>query len=248
MPMLAIIILLGLFIGSSLNVCIWRLPRAQSTVWPGSYCPACGHDLQAGDLIPLLSFVLRRGSCRYCGQAIAWRYPLVEAGTALGMAALYAHSGWGWQFLQDALLFCGLLVASAIDMELRIIPNRLLTFMTLAFLMLCLLFSPERFWPAFWGALSAGLLLLAPALLYPGGMGGGDIKMAAVIGLYLGWPSSLLAIFLGILIGAAAGLGWMVRQHKDLKAAIPLGPFLSLGAMLTLLWGEQILAWYKQFY
>lgn len=246
--MLAIVVILGLIVGSFLNVCIWRLPRTESVVWPGSYCPDCGQALRASDLIPLLSFILSRGRCRYCGQSISWRYPVIEAIAAMILAYLYINTGWGWQLARDAILFYGLLVASAIDIEWHIIPNRLTAFMAAAGAVLILLSSPHLLLSSLGGAVSAALILLLPAILYPGGMGGGDIKLAAVIGLYLGWPTSLLAVFLGVLCGAAGGLIWMLLSKKDLKAALPFGPFLSVGAVAALLWGEQLVQWYTGFF
>lgn len=245
---MAIAILLGLAAGSFLNVCIWRLPRSQSIIWPGSHCPGCGHALRAGDLIPLFSFILNRARCRYCLQPISWRYPIIEALTASGIACLYIKTGWGWQLVQDTILFCGLVIASAIDIEWRIIPNRLTAFMTAAGLVMILLASPRLILNSLGGAIGAALVLLLPSLVYPGGMGGGDIKLAAVIGLYLGWPMSLPAVFLGILTGAVFGLALMLWKQQGLKTALPLGPFLSLGAILTVLWGQQILNWYAGFY
>jgi leader peptidase (prepilin peptidase)/N-methyltransferase len=246
--MVFIAALLGLLIGSFLNVCIWRLPRSQSIILPGSYCPGCGHALKMLDLIPLLSFALNRCRCRYCFQAITWRYPVIELLTATVLAVFYTIWGWSWVLLHNSLLFCGLLAAAVIDIELRVIPNRLLVFMTAAVVMLHGLTTPQLLLPALGGGISAGMLLLLPALLYPGGMGGGDIKLAAVIGLYLGWPLSLLALLLGIASAAVAGLGWMLFTKQGLKTAIPLGPFLGAGAMVALLWGHELLTWYLGLY
>lgn len=246
--MLALVVVLGLVLGSFLNVCIWRLPRSQSVAWPGSYCPACGQALRAIDLIPVISFIISRGRCRYCEQSISWRYPLIESFTALVFAYLYIRNGWGWQLAREVMLFSGLLVASAIDLELKIIPNRLTAFMAAAGVILIALTAPQMLLASLGGAISAALILFLPAILYPGGMGGGDIKLAAVIGIYLGWPMSLLAVFLGILCGAAGGLLWMLYQHQDLKTALPLGPFLSLGAMAAIFWGEQVVQWYAGFF
>lgn len=240
--------LLGLFIGSFLNVCIWRLPRSQSVIWPGSYCPCCGHALRLSDLIPLLSFAVSRCRCRYCFQAVSWRYPVVEFLTAAVLAAFYAIWGLSWVWLHNVLLFCGLLAASAIDIELRIIPNRLLAFMGAAVITLHGLTGPHLLLSALGGAISCGMLLLLPALLYPGGMGGGDVKLAAVIGLYLGWPAALLAVLLGIGLAVVAGWGWILATGRGLKTAIPFGPFLSAGAMIALLWANEILTWYLGLY
>lgn len=234
----------GLLIGSFLNVCIFRLPRSQSIIWPGSYCPNCGRALKMVDLIPLLSFVFNRRRCRYCFQTIAWRYPIIELLTAVVFAVFYTVWGFTWALLQNCLLVCGLIVASAVDLELRVIPNRLLMVMGAAVIALKGLIGAQLLWPAILGALGAGIFLLVPALLYPGGMGGGDVKLAAVIGLYLGWPSAFLAVILGITIAAVAGMGWALLTKQGLKVLIPLGPFLSAGAILALFWGEQLMTWY----
>lgn len=238
---------LGLIIGSFLNVCVYRIPRGSSLWWPPSFCPGCGSPLQIRDMIPVISFALIGGRSRCCRQPISWRYPLIEMLTAVGFACLTFQTGPKWHLLPQLILFSGLMAASAIDLELRIVPNRLLVWLIIMFVMMVPLVSSSSIINHLAGA-GAAVLMLMPAWLIPGGMGGGDVKLAAVIGLYLGWPFGILALFLGIMGGALGGLIWMASTGGTLKTALPFAPFISLGTMVAMLCGTEILAWYQGFF
>lgn len=238
---------IGLIIGSFLNVCVYRIPRGLSVWWPPSFCPCCGSPLQILDMIPVISYGLVGGRSRCCTQPISWRYPLIELLTAAGFACLTCQTGSDWHLLSQLILFSGLVAASAIDLELRIIPNRLLVGLTVLFVMTFPLVSSSSIINHLAGA-AAAILMLLPAFLVAGGIGGGDVKLAAVIGLYLGWPFGTLALFLGIMAGALGGILWMAFTGGTLKTALPFAPFMSVGTMVAMLCGTEILAWYQGFF
>lgn len=240
---------LGSVVGSFLNVCIARLPRGESIVSPPSRCPRCGRTIRPWDNIPLLSFLWLRGRCRACGEPISWQYPLVEGLTAALYVANVAAFGWSpWAAI--ACLFCGaLVVVTFIDLEHQIIPDVI----SLPGIVVGLLLAPTGWGPPlgerFAGALLGGGILWAVAELYARlrgreGMGGGDIKLLAMIGAFIGWKGVLLTLLFGSLTGSLAGLVRAFLRAGSADAPIPFGPFLALGALVSLYWGESIVAWY----
>jgi len=240
----AIFLFLGLVIGSFLNVCIYRLPRNESVVITPSHCPACGTRIRARDLFPVLSYIWLKGRCRTCSTAISPRYPLIELLTGLLFAAAYAHTGLTALLLKQLFLIAVLIVVSFIDLKHLIIPDRVIIFSLACGILLNLVAGDLSLLSAFLGFSAAAAFLLVPALIYRGGMGGGDIKLAAVIGFFLGWPNGLLAIFLGCLLGAVTGLILVLTGLKGRKDAIPFGPYLALGTLLAMFFGDKWLAWY----
>jgi len=240
--------LLGLFIGSFLNVCIYRLPRAESIVWPGSHCPACGAAVKPWDNIPLLSYLLLRGRCRQCAAPIALRYPLVELISALLALGLFYRFGLTPAFGIYYLFACALVVVTFIDLDYQIIPDRISLGGIVVGLVL-VSWLPVSYKDALIGlAAGAGVLL---AIIYGyyfitkrQGMGGGDVKLLGMIGVFIGWQGVAFTIFVASLIGAVVGVAWIAVQGKDMKAAIPFGPFLSLGAIIYLFWGSPLIDWY----
>ncbi|HZK25840.1 MAG TPA: prepilin peptidase [Oscillospiraceae bacterium] len=241
LPALAFIY--GLFIGSFLNVCIYRLPAGESIVTPPSHCPNCGRRLGARELLPVVSFLWQRGRCRGCGSAIAWRYTLVELATAILFAVLAWRFGWP-DILWQAAFYAVLVVIFFIDLDHQLIPDQLvLLLLGITVLVLVL----ERGVP--WGtALLGGLvgfgLFLLLAVLSSGGMGGGDIKLAAVLGLWFGWPQLLLVMFLSFLGGGLVGGALLLLKLKNRKDGIAFGPFLVLAAFIVSMWGNQLITWY----
>jgi leader peptidase (prepilin peptidase)/N-methyltransferase len=244
---------LGLAVGSFLNVVIYRVPRKESVVRPRSHCPSCGTQLADRDNIPVLSWVLLRGRCRTCGERISARYPLVELATAALFVAVGLRFGPDWAVPAFLLFFASLLAISLIDLEHYIIPNRIV-YPTLfgGFALLVLAAGAEGDWKpleraligsaVFWG------ILLLIHLVSPRGMGFGDVRLAAVLGLFLGWLGLGyvgLAFFLGFLLGAIVGLILMVLRRRGRKDHIPFGPFLAAGAVVAVLAGSPILAWYQ---
>ncbi|MGQ5711743.1 prepilin peptidase [Desulforudis sp. DRI-14] len=236
--------LLGLCIGSFLNVCIYRLPRGFSLVTPPSHCPSCSVHLKPLDLFPVVSFFWLRGKCRYCGARISPRYPLIELLTGAGFFLITWKYGLTVHSVGLLLLYAVLMVATFIDLDHRIIPDLLIVFALTAGIPLAVLQGPEVLKDGLFGSVLGGGALLIVALLSRGGMGGGDVKLAFVIGWYLGWQKAVLALALAFVLGAALGVLWALRTKKNLKTAIPFGPFLSLGAMLAVLTGDKLISGY----
>jgi len=235
----------GLILGSFNNVLIHRLPRGESVVWPGSRCPACGHSLSWWENVPLVSFLLLRGRCRTCKTPISWRYPLVEAVTAAGVLYAYLRHGLTWEGVASAALAFLLVPVVFIDLEHRIIPDRI----TLPGIVLGLAVSFARgglpgLWQAALAGLGAGAFFLAVAVLSKGGMGGGDVKLAAMLGAFTDPTRVFVGAFLGVLAGGLVGLGLLVTGRKRRKDAIPFGPFLAAGGFAGAEWGRQVLTWY----
>ncbi len=235
---------LGAMFGSFLNVVIWRLPRGESVVAPPSACPGCGTRIRPFDNVPVLSWLLLRGRCRDCASRISPRYPLVEALTAALLVTVVLVKGYD----RDALLgiaFVLLLVpVTFIDLDHRIIPNRLMLIGAVLAPVLVLFTNPDAIVEHLIAALAAGGFLLAAALARPGGMGMGDVKLAGVMGLFLGrdvGPAMLVALVAGSLVGAAI----IARKGSaGRKTAVPFGPFLALGGVFGLLAGAPMVEWY----
>jgi len=242
-----LIFVLGISIGSFLNVCIYRIPRGGSLVSPAySACPACEHRLYPLDLIPLVSFLFLKGKCRYCQTQISYRYFFIELLTGLLFILAYWRFGLVPELLSH-LLFIALLIAiTFIDLEHQIIPNKINLFGFVSGIIVSLLTGHLSLLNIFFGFLAAGGLLFLIALLSRGGMGGGDVKLGAVIGVFLGWPLALLALFISFILGGLGGIVLLALKKKGRKDMIPFGPFLALGSLITLFWGSQILAWYLQ--
>lgn len=247
--MAALVFILGLIIGSFLNVCIYRLPRGESVVYPPSYCPRCSATLRWYDLIPVVSYVLLRGRCRACGQAISWRYPAVELATGALFLWCYAALGWGVDLARALSLTAFLLVIAVIDFDCQLILDRVLVWLAVtgaAWGVVAQIGLGTAPVPAdmLAGALTGGGLLLAVAVLSHGGLGGGDVKCAAALGLWLGWRLALAALFFAVVLGGAAAAVLLALRRKSRRDAIPFGPFLAAGAFLALLHGQQVWGWY----
>nr|WP_321465093.1 prepilin peptidase [uncultured Desulfobulbus sp.] len=239
--------LLGVVVGSFLNVVILRLPRADaSIVFPGSHCPQCGHPLSWWENIPLLSFLLLKGRCRSCRAPISWQYPLVEAAMGLLSFLLFLQQGPSLRYLVLFLLFAALLVILVIDLQHQIIPDRIsLPGITLGFA--ASLFTDLATWQqsALGVLLGGGILALVSwgytALRKQKGMGGGDIKLLAMIGAFLGCQSLLYVILASSVLGSVVGIGAMVKQGGGGRMRLPFGPFLALAAISWVLLGKQML-------
>ncbi len=237
--------LLGATVGSFLNVVAYRLPRGLSVARPRSRCSSCGHPIKPYDNVPVLSWILLRGRCRQCKAPISARYPLVEAVTAALWALVVVVKGLD----PDALLglaFVTLLVpVTLIDLDHRIIPNKLLLVATPVGLAILVATDLAGLPEHLIAAVAAGGFLLLAAIASPGGMGMGDVKLAGVMGLYLGasvGPAMLVALLTGTLVGAAIIMKKGAKAGR--KTAVPFGPFLALGGVVGLLAGPQIIDWY----
>jgi leader peptidase (prepilin peptidase) / N-methyltransferase len=236
---------LGLILGSFLNVVSYRLPRGESLARPASRCPGCDTPIKPYDNVPVLSWLLLRGRCRACGEPIAWRYPLVELATAVLLALTVVVVGPNedvWLGLAFVLL---LVPVTVIDIDLRIIPNKLTIAGTVVALAILALTSPGDIPEHLIAAAAAGGFLLVAAVAYPAGMGMGDVKLAFVMGLFLGREVGV-AMLAGLLAGSIVGIAIMARKGtaEGRKTAIPFGPFLALGGFVGLLAGDPIVDWY----
>ncbi len=236
--------LLGAMAGSFANVAIHRLPRQESLVAPRSHCPHCGHLIRARDNIPVLSFFWLRGRCRDCGGPISWRYPLVEASTALLFLAAWWWFGLSLGALRAGLFVVIMVIVIFVDLDHRIIPNAVTYPGVVAGLLLALAGGPRTFLVSLAAALGAGALFFLIAVASRGGMGGGDIKLAAVMGAFLGWPVIAAALFLSFLLGGLVGLVLLATGIRRRKDPVPFGPFLAAGGLAALFWGQTIVQWY----
>ena len=248
--MLTIIsIIFGALVGSFLNVCIFRLPQEESIVWPGSHCPHCKNPIKFYDNIPLVSYLLLRGKCRQCRGSISLQYPFVEGMTALSSLLLIMKFGPSLSYLVYFVFVAALIVITVIDLYHQIIPDVISLPGIGAGLLASLIIPQITFLNSLLGILLGGGSLFFVATLYQWlfkreGMGGGDVKLLAMIGAFLGWKAVILTILLSSLIGSITGIIIMVSKGKDFKYAIPFGPFLSLGAVISLFYGENIIRWY----
>ncbi|MDP2730823.1 MAG: prepilin peptidase [Dehalococcoidales bacterium] len=252
--LLVVFALLGLFVGSFLNVCIDRLPRRQSIINPPSHCPACNRKLGILDLVPIFSYLWLRGRCRYCRARIPIRLPIVEGVTGFLFAFLYWKSGLGIE-LGILLAYSSLLtVIFVIDLENQLILDKI-TYPAMLLALAFSFFRPElRSFSFFWPGLGVessliggvfGLALMAlPFILYRRGMGMGDVKLAALVGLMTGFPLVILAVLLAWISGGLVAGILLAFKIKGTKDPIPSGTFLAVSAMVTLLWGEAIWQWY----
>lgn len=236
------VFLFGLLIGSFSNVCIYRLPKKESVSFPGSHCTACDTPIRAFDNIPVFSYLFLGGKCRACGQKISFVYPLIEVVVALLIVAVYVKFGISWEFLIYAVVSTALVIITVIDYEHKIIPD----IITLPGIVLGLgagsyLVSPIN---SGLGFLLGGGLFYLLAVLSRGGMGGGDIKFIAAAGALLGWQKVMLVIILGATLGSIVGLSLLIAKKKDRKSQIPFGPFLAVGTLIAIFFGEVLISWY----
>ena len=245
-------IIFGAMVGSFLNVCIFRLPKEESIIWPGSHCPHCKKPIRFYDNIPLISYFLLRGKCRYCKGPISLQYPLVEGITALSSLLLIMKFGPSLSYLTYFAFVSALIVITVIDLYHQIIPDVISLPGIGVGLLASLIIPPITFLNSLIGILLGGGSLFLVATLYQWlfkreGMGGGDVKLLAMIGAFLGWKAVILTILLSSLIGSISGISIMVLKGKNFKYAIPFGPFLSLGALIALFYQNEIIFWYLQY-
>ncbi|MHB9112813.1 MAG: prepilin peptidase [Thermoleophilia bacterium] len=238
--LLAILFVLGAVIGSFLNVVIYRLPRQLSLVTPGSHCPRCEQPVKWYDNIPLLSYALLRGQCRHCGQGITMRYPTVELLTAVLWALAGVEFGMTWPLLTALLFLSSLVAIFYIDLDHYIIPNVIVLPVAVVGLAANIAISPDRWLEYLAAGLMSATFFFVVAVLKPGGMGMGDVKLAGMMGFFLG-KDVLVGLFLGFLIGALTGVVLMAAGVKGRKSHIPFGPFLAIGAVIALFFGTDLL-------
>ncbi len=259
-----IVFIFGSLVGSFLNVCIHRMPKGESVVWPRSHCPRCQKRIPGYDNIPFISFILLKGKCRFCHEKISLRYPLVEFLTALSMVAIFNRFGLTYDFFLYAVMLWGLIIATFVDIPHRIIPDEVsVGGMIVGFIMVSitgLSLSPLKFTfsamiKSALGIVAGGGIIYLTGVLFDlvyfkllkkpaingetESMGGGDVKLLAMIGAFLGWQMALLTFFLAPFLGILLGL---INLATKKDHTIPYGPFLSIAALVALFWGDRIVA------
>ncbi len=265
-----VVLLFGLIVGSFLNVCIVRLPRGRSIVTPPSHCPRCKKGIKFYDNIPVISFLILRGKCRACGEPISWRYPAVELLNGLMYVWTVREFGLGGEMFLVMAFCSSLIVITFIDFDHQIIPDvitlpGMLVGLMLAPFVMSALADPLPFHldgllphagPYLKGVLNSfiGLLFGAAPLFTIGwlwgrlrnieAMGGGDVKLMGMAGSFLGWKGALLTIMLGALAGSVVGITLILLHRHKMDKVIPFGPFLAIGAVMTLFYGYDIVSWY----
>jgi leader peptidase (prepilin peptidase) / N-methyltransferase len=241
----AIAFLGGLIVGSFITVVAHRVPRGESIVGPRSRCPRCGTTIGARDNVPVLSWLLLRGRARCCGAPISARYPLTELGLGVAYVAVVLVLWDDPAEVALGLVFVTMLLAVTLtDLEQRIIPNKILLVSAIVGAAIAAVADPGDLPERAIAAAAAGGLLFAAALAYPRGMGLGDVKLAATMGIFLG-RNVAPAILVALLAGSLVGLAMIVREGAAArKKAIPFGPFLALGGLVGLLAGDQLIDWY----
>ena len=246
MPALGYVIafVLGNIAASFANVCIHRLPLRMSVIRPASQCPSCRNPLRPWHLIPLVSFIVLRGRCAYCRARIFWRYPVAECLGGLLYLVGYHQLGFSVQAFSFALLATALLIVSFIDVEHMIIPDAVTLPGIVAGGAISLLPSSIGFADAVASACLGGGVFFLIARMYPAGMGGGDVKLVAMIGAFVGGQALLVAIILSAFCGAVGGLTLVVLGMRGYRDPLPFGPFLAAGGITSMLWGKTLLAWY----
>lgn len=242
--MLAAAILVGLVIGSFLNVVIVRLPEGRSVWRPRSACPRCDQTLAWYDNVPVLSFVALGGRCRACRAPISWRYPAVEAATAALFGLSYAVYGATADFVLAVALMSALVVITVIDLARQIIPDVITLPGIVAGILANLATARVPWVDCLIGIALGGGAFLTIILVSGGGMGGGDMKLAAMLGAFLGWKVMLLSVFLAVLLGGAVAVLLLLSGRKRRKDPIPFGPFLAAASTVGFFWGERLVSWY----
>jgi len=249
---IVLIFILGLIVGSFSNVCIYRIPRNESIIYPASHCPKCRSNISPKDNIPLLSYILLKGRCRNCKNKISIQYPIVELLTGLIYLIIYLIYGLSIQSLIYIILSSALIIITFIDLNEQIIPDEIsLPGIVIGFIIS--FFVPYiSFINSALGLLAGGGIILiialgGSAIFKKDAMGGGDVKLAAMIGAFLGWRYIIISLFLGFFIGALAGIFLIISKIKSREDIVPFGPFIVLGSFITLLWGKNIISWYIGF-
>jgi prepilin signal peptidase PulO-like enzyme (type II secretory pathway) len=241
-----IIIILGLVIGSFLNVLIYRIPLGKSIIKPSSFCPECSHKIRFYDNIPLFSYLILKGRCRDCKTKVSPRYPIVEVLTAFLFAFSYYFKGLNFNLLLAVILISSLIVVSFTDIDHGVIPNIVVLPLTVIGLAMNIILFPHRWWVILAFAFGGFLFMLIISLVYPKGMGMGDVKLSLMAGSFL-IEKIIPGLFIGFLAGSVYGIIMIIIKKKKFKQTIPFGPFISFGCVIALFFGERIINWYLKF-
>ena len=248
----SLVVLLGACVGSFLNVCIYRLPRRESLMWPGSRCTTCERSLSWYENVPIVSWVVLRGRCRTCRASVSWMYPAVEIVTALTFLSGYLLYGLTMIAVVRVLFACALIVLFVTDLQHKILPN-VITVPGIVVGFVCSLFVPPGWLESIIGIVVGGGSLFAIAETYyrvrgQEGLGMGDVKLLGMIGAFLGWKLVLLTLVFASVAGSLAGGILIISGRGNMKYALPFGTFLAVGALVAAIWGTPIVDWYLGFY
>lgn len=241
---IAFVLVFGLVLGSFLNVVIARLPERRSLWAPRSACPACGAMIAWFDNVPLLSFIVLRGRCRACAAPIPWRYPIVELATAMLVTLAWIHFGPTAEFVAASALLVALLAITAIDLRHQIIPDAITLPGILAGVTANVATRHISWAEVGLGIVLGGGVFFVIIVASRGGMGAGDMKLGAMLGAFLGWKITLVALLIGVLLGGVSAVALMALRIRGRRDAIPFGPFLAVGGAAALFWGEGVVQWY----
>jgi len=247
-----LIFILGLIVGSFSNVCIYRIPRNESIIFPASHCPKCRSNISLKDNIPLISYILLKGRCRNCKSKISIRYPVVEFLTGLIYLIIYLIYGLSIQSLIYIILSSALVIIAFIDLNEQIVPDvislpGIVIGFIISFFVPYISFINSALGVIVGGGIILVIGLAGSVIFKKEAMGGGDVKLAAMIGAFLGWRYIIISLFLGFFLGALAGIFLILSKIKNKEDVVPFGPFIILGSFITLLWGEKIISWYIGF-
>lgn len=241
------IFILGLIMGSFLNVCIYRIPRGESISFPPSHCTNCGNRIKWYDLVPVFSYLILKGKCRYCGERISYRYPLIELTTGGLFLALYIKFGLGMNFVKFTILICFLLVIGVIDLDTTDVYSKT-TYSGIAFGIILLTVNFIYFSG---GALdfliggATGFSVIALIILLTNGMGWGDAEICGMCGLFLGWRLTVFMLFISFILGGLIGIILLITKKKSRKDYIPFGPYISIAAAVSIFIGSSAIVWYS---
>ncbi len=247
-----LLFILGLTVGSFSNVCINRIPKNESIIYPASHCPKCRSNITPKDNIPLLSYILLKGRCRNCKNRISIQYPVVEFLTGLVYLIIYLTYGLNVQTLIYIILSSALIIIAFIDLNEQIVPDvislpGIVIGFILSFFVPYISFINSALGVVFGGGIILIIGLAGSLIFKKEAMGGGDVKLAAMIGAFLGWRYIIISLFLGFFLGALAGIFLIISKIKSREDVVPFGPFIVLGSFITLLWGDKIIFWYIGF-
>ena len=247
-----LIFILGLIVGSFSNVCIYRIPRNESIIYPASHCLKCRSNISPRDNIPLLSYILLKGRCRNCKSKISIQYPIVELLTGVIYLIIYLTYGLSIQSLIYIILSSALVIIAFIDLNEKIVPDiislpGIVIGFIISFFVLYISFINSALGVVVGGGIILIIGLAGSVIFKKEAMGGGDVKLAAMIGAFLGWRYIIISLFLGFFLGALAGIILIMSKVKSREDVVPFGPFIVLGSFITLLWGEKIISWYIGF-
>ena len=245
-----IILSLGLCIGSFINVCIYRIPISKSIVSPPSSCTSCGERIKAWDLIPIISYILLRGKCRNCNIKVSIKYPLIELLVGIMFLLTFIYFGFGIEFIIYSIIVSIFIIILFIDLEHMIIPDGLNVILAVLGLILNIVLKEDGYvtigLDMLYGLLLGGGFFFILALF--GGMGGGDIKLMAALGIIFGWKMLIPLMFLSFMFGGVFGIILLSLKSKGMKDMIPFGPYIVVASTIIIVYGQEIIDWYMSYY